>query len=119
MNMYFFFITKTRSRDISPTPTDLVAADPGRLQRLRRQLLILVRDEMDAQRKLIDTGLLAAEVKDADLRIRDPAAETGLWVGLVLAVAVTSGRAATHLGGLREGKGANEDKKRRLQCLRH
>jgi len=65
----------------------LVGADTGGLERLGRDLLVLVRDEVDAERELVDAGLLATEVEDADLGVRDTAVVPTLGVGLVLAVA--------------------------------
>lgn len=47
----------------------LVGADTGGLQRLRGQVLALVRYQVNAQRELVHSGLLAAQVEDADLRI--------------------------------------------------
>ena len=47
----------------------LVGADTSGLQRLRWQLLILIRHEVDAERELVYACLLAAQVKDTDLRI--------------------------------------------------
>eukprot|EP00001_Collodictyon_triciliatum_P185356 33145_3 len=46
--------------------------------------------------ELIDASALAAEIEDADLGIRDTAAEAGLGVGLVFAVAVAASGTATH-----------------------
>lgn len=43
---------------------------------------------MGAERELIYLGLLPAQVKDSDLRIRNASAEARLGVRLVLAVAV-------------------------------
>ena len=47
----------------------LVGTDAPGLQRLRRDLLKLIRDEVHAQRELVNLGLLATKVKDADLRV--------------------------------------------------
>ena len=52
---------------------------------------------MDAQRELIDAGLLAAKIEDSDLGIGHTPTEPRLGVGFVLAVAITSCRTATHL----------------------
>lgn len=52
---------------------------------------------MDAERELVDGGLLAAQVEDPDLGVGDTSAETALGVRLVLAVAVATGRSAPHL----------------------
>merc|ERR1719234_220605 len=76
----------------------LVAANPSRLKGLRRELLELIRDEMDREGELINTSPLPAQVKDPDLRVRDTTVEPTLGVGLVLAVAVALGRPPTHLG---------------------
>merc|ERR1719186_868413 len=76
----------------------LVAANPSCLKSLRRKLLELIRDEMDRQGELINTGLLPAQVKDPDLGVRNTTVEPTLGVGLVLAVAVALGRPSTHLG---------------------
>jgi hypothetical protein len=45
----------------------LVTTDSGSLKRLRRDLLILIGQEMDSQRELIDTGLFVTQVIDSDL----------------------------------------------------
>lgn len=47
----------------------LVRADARGLERLRGQLLVLVRDEVAAEGELVDGGAFAAEVEDADLRL--------------------------------------------------
>ena len=46
---------------------------------------------MHAAREILDGGLLAAQVIDADLGVGHSATEAGLGVRLVLAVAVTVG----------------------------
>ena len=46
---------------------------------------------MHTTREILDGGLLAAQVIDADLGVRHSATEAGLGVRLVLAVAVTVG----------------------------
>merc|ERR1719234_1326007 len=76
----------------------LVAADPSCLKGLRRELLELIRDEMDRQGELINTSPLPAEVEDPDLGIGNTTVEPTLGVGLVLAVTVALGRPPTHLG---------------------
>merc|ERR550517_152141 len=65
---------------------------------LRGELLELIRNEMDREGELIDTGLLPAQVKDPDLWVGNTTVEPTLGVGLVLAVAVALGRPPTHLG---------------------
>ncbi len=59
---------------------------------------------MYAEGELIDGGTLAAEVKNADLGIGDTAAEAGLGVWLVLAVAVATSRTATHRTAIRKNE---------------
>jgi hypothetical protein len=74
----------------------LVGANTGGLESLGRQLLVLVGDEVDAEREVVYAGLLATEVEDADLGIRYTTVEPALGVGLVLAVAVATGGTAGH-----------------------
>jgi hypothetical protein len=45
----------------------LVGANTGGFESLGTQLLVLVGDEVDAERELIDTGTLAAKIEDSDL----------------------------------------------------
>jgi hypothetical protein len=47
--------------------THLVRANPGSLERLAAQLLILIGDEMAAEGELVDRGAFATEVEDPDL----------------------------------------------------
>lgn len=61
----------------------LVGADTGGFESLGAQLLILVRDQVDAEREVIDGSTLAAEIEDADLRVWDTTVEPGLWVRLL------------------------------------
>jgi hypothetical protein len=74
----------------------LVGANTGGLESLGGQLLVLVGDEVDAEREVVYAGLLATEVEDADLGIRYTTVEPALGVGLVLAVAVATGGTAGH-----------------------
>jgi len=74
----------------------LVGTDTSCLKSLGRELLVLVRDEVHAERELIDAGTLAAQIEDADLGVGNTAIETGLWVRLVLAVTVATSRSASH-----------------------
>lgn len=60
----------------------LVGANTGGLEGLGAQLLILVGDEVDAQREVVDGGALAAQVEDADLGVRDTTVEPRLGVRL-------------------------------------
>ena len=75
----------------------LVTANTSSLQSLGGKLLKFVRDQVDAQRKLIDSSLLTSEVKDPDLGIWDTAVESALGIGLVLTVAIALGWSPTHL----------------------
>lgn len=61
----------------------LVGANTGGLEGLGTQLLILVGDEVDAEREVVDVCTLAAQVEDADLRVGYTTVEPGLGVGLV------------------------------------
>merc|ERR1712243_340579 len=88
----------------------LVAANTAGLQSLSGQLLVLVGDQVDAERELINACLLAAQVEDPDLGIWDTTAKPRFGVRLVLAIPVTSGRTATHLVtcfSTRDGKSQN------------
>lgn len=60
----------------------LVGANTGSLKGLRAQLLILVGNQVNAQRELVNVCLLAAEIEDANLWVGDTTVETGLWVRL-------------------------------------
>merc|ERR1719233_2287906 len=74
----------------------LVAADTGSLQGLAGQLLQLVGHQVNRQRELIDSSLLAAKIEDPDLGVRDTTVEPALGVGLVLTVAIALGRSPSH-----------------------
>lgn len=63
----------------------LVGANTGGLESLRAQLLVLVGDQVDAERELIDVGALAAEIEDANLRVGHTTVEARLWVRLLQA----------------------------------
>lgn len=58
----------------------LVGANTGGLESLGGQLLVLVGDEVDAEREVVYAGLLATEVEDADLGIRYTTVEPALGV---------------------------------------
>ena len=47
----------------------LVAANTGGLEGLRRDLLVLVRDQVGAEGEVIDRGPLSAQVEDPNLGI--------------------------------------------------
>ena len=52
------------------------------LEGLGAQLLILVGDQVDAQREVVDGGTLAAEIEDANLGVRHTTVEARLRVRL-------------------------------------
>ena len=76
----------------------LVHADAGGLERLGRDLLLLVADKVGDKGKEIDRSLLGTNVKDLDLGLGHTTAVARLNVGLILLVAVAAGGTATHLG---------------------
>jgi len=75
----------------------LVATDAASLEGLGGELLVLIGDQVDAEGELVDASLLTAQVEDPDLGVGDTAAEPGLGVGLVLAVAVATRWTPAHL----------------------
>lgn len=75
----------------------LVGANTGSFESLGAQLLILVGDEVDAEREVINLGTLAAQIEDSDLGVGDTTVEPGLRIRLVLAVSVTSRGTTCHL----------------------
>ena len=60
----------------------LVGANTGGFEGFGTQLLVLVGDEMDAEREVIDLGALSAQIEDSDLGIGDTTVEPGLRVRL-------------------------------------
>jgi hypothetical protein len=60
----------------------LVGANTGGLEGLGTQLLILVGDEVDAEREVVDVGTLAAQIEDADLGVGDTTVEARLGIRL-------------------------------------
>lgn len=82
----------------------LVGANTGGLEGLGAQLLILVGDEVDAEREVVDGSALAAKIVDADLGVGDTTVEPGLGVGLsviklaILSVVTSCWSAATDVG---------------------
>lgn len=60
----------------------LVGANAGGLEGLGAQLLILVGDEVDAEREVVDGGTLAAKIEDANLGVGDTTVEARLGVRL-------------------------------------
>jgi hypothetical protein len=61
----------------------LVGANTGSLEGLRGDLLILVGNEVNAERELVHTGALAAEIEDANLGVGDTTVEARLRVRLL------------------------------------
>lgn len=61
----------------------LVGANTGGLEGLGAQLLILVGDEVDAEREVVDVSLLAAKIEDANLGVGDTTVEARLGVRLL------------------------------------
>lgn len=78
----------------------LVGANTGGLEGLGTQLLILVGDEVDAEREVVDVGALSAQIEDADLGVGDTTVEPRLRIRLVLAVSVATSRTASHFVGV-------------------
>lgn len=66
----------------------LVGADTARFESFGAELLVLIGDEVNAKREVIDTGLLFAKIEDTDLGVRYTTTESGLGVRLVLTVTV-------------------------------
>jgi hypothetical protein len=58
----------------------LVGANTGSFESLGGQLLVLVGDQVDAEREVVYIGLLATKVEDADLGIRYTTVEPALGV---------------------------------------
>jgi len=75
----------------------LVGADTGGFESLGAQLLVLVGNEVDAEREVIDLGALSAQIEDSDLGVRDTTVEPGLRIRLVLTVSVASRGTTGHL----------------------
>ena len=61
----------------------LVGANTGSLEGLGGDLLILVGDEVNAEGELVDVGLLATEIEDANLGVGDTTVEARLRVRLL------------------------------------
>ncbi len=60
----------------------LVGANAGGFESLRAQLLILVGNQVDAAREVVDVGALAAEIEDSDLGVGHTTVEARLGVRL-------------------------------------
>jgi hypothetical protein len=65
-----------------------VCANSSGLQCLGAELFILIRNEMNAQREVIDERLLSAQIKDTNLCVWHTTAETRFGVRLIFAIAV-------------------------------
>lgn len=77
----------------------LVGANTGGLEGLGAQLLILVGNEVNAEREVVNIGALSAKIEDSDLGVGDTTVEPRLGVRLVLAVPVATSRTARHFVG--------------------
>lgn len=60
----------------------LVGADTGSFKSLGAQLLVLVGNEVNAEREVIDGRTLSAKIEDTDLRVGDTTVEPGLGIRL-------------------------------------
>lgn len=60
----------------------LVGANTGGLEGLGAQLLILVGDEVNAEREVVDGSTLATKIEDANLGVGDTTVEARLGVRL-------------------------------------
>ena len=57
-----------------------VGTDTSSFECFTRELFVFIGDEMDAERKLVDTRSFAAQVKDTNLGIRNTTAKTRFWL---------------------------------------
>lgn len=79
----------------------LVGANASSLKSLAGKLLVLVGDEVDAKREVINICLLATQIEDANLAIGNTTIEARLGIRLVLAVSVATSRTTTHFSSAR------------------
>lgn len=70
-----------KSGDSGGSLDSLVGANTGGFKGLRAQLLVLVGNEMDAERELIDIGSLATKIEDTNLRVGHTSVEARLMAG--------------------------------------
>lgn len=63
---------------------ELVGANTGGFEGLGGQLFVLVRDQVDTGREVVDVGLLAAKIEDTDLRVGHTTVEARLGVRLTV-----------------------------------
>jgi hypothetical protein len=87
--------------DVVPVLTDclrqvLVDGNTARLERLGRNLLFFVTNQVTNEREQIDRCLLGTDVKNTNLRFGDTTAIPRLDVRFVLLVSVTTSWTATH-----------------------
>lgn len=75
----------------------LVGTDTGCLQSLTGELLTFQGNQMDTERELVHSGLLATQVIDTNLGVGNTTAEARLGIRLVSAVTIAASRTATHL----------------------
>jgi hypothetical protein len=74
----------------------LVTADTTSFKSFSGKLFILVGNEMNAEREVVDRSLLTTKIVDSQLGIGDTTAESALGVRLVLTVTITPCWTATH-----------------------
>lgn len=60
----------------------LVGADTGGFESLGAQLFVLIGNEVNAEREVVNTGTLAAKIEDPDLGVGDTTVEPGLGIRL-------------------------------------
>ena len=60
----------------------LVGTDTGSFESLGGQLLVLVGDQVHAEREVVDIGLLTSQIVDTDLGVGNTTVEPGLRVRL-------------------------------------
>mmetsp|Transcript_35914 Transcript_35914/g.86773 ORF Transcript_35914/g.86773 Transcript_35914/m.86773 type:complete len:215 (+) Transcript_35914:354-998(+) len=75
----------------------LIDGNTGSLKSFRRDLLLLVTDQMGDKGKQIDRSLLGTDIVNTDLRFGDTTTVTRLDVRLVLLVTVATSWTTTHL----------------------
>jgi acyl dehydratase len=75
-------VSSTPSCEFISRIHSLVGANTGGFKGLGAQLFVLVGDQVDAERELIDVRALATEIEDTNLRVWDTTVETRLRVRL-------------------------------------
>jgi hypothetical protein len=71
-----FFVSVPGADDI------LVGTDTSGFQSLGGELFIFVGDEVNAEREVVDVGLLTSQIEDTDLGVGNTTVEPGLGVRL-------------------------------------